>query len=56
MNVEIQEKFDPYMFSIRMWAVPIYPLWGPMGMSLVAYSIIYSPTILVGFFVKNALC
>ena len=43
------------MFSIRIWVVPMFPLWSSMAMSIVAYSITYSPTILVGLCVKSVL-
>ena len=59
MNIEIPEKnkqISPIYVSIRMWVVPMYPLWSSMAMSIVAYNITYSSTILVGLRVKSALC
>ena len=45
MIVEILAKlYTPYMFSIRMWVVLMYPLWGSMAMSIIAYGITYLRT------------
>ena len=40
MIIEIQEKLEtPYMFSIRMWVVPMYPVLSSTDMSIVDYGI-----------------
>ena len=56
MIIEIQEKLEtPYVFSIRMWVVPMYTLWSSIAVSIFLYGIMYSPTILAGLCVKNTL-
>ena len=55
MIIEIQEKLQtPYMFSIRMLVMLMYPLWSSMAMSIAAHSSTYLRTVLAGLCVENA--
>ena len=59
MNIEIPEKnLAPYIFLIPACGLCRCIHYGVprIAMSIDAYSITYSPTILVGLCVKNVLC